>query len=136
VALLELKKRLESIVTLVLDLLGDQVDFIVLFGSAATGHTHAMSDLDIGVSVSSPEARWATIFDDLLGLFDSEARRKTDLTLLNSAPLSLRFRVVRDGKLLYVKDEELWLRFVETVLTLYPDWKIYIENYLNESLEV
>lgn len=133
--LLELKKRLESIVTLVLGLLGDQVDFIILFGSAATGHTHAMSDLDIGVFVHSPEERWAPIFKDLLGLFDSEAGQKTDITLLNSAPLSLCFRVVRDGKLLYVKDEECWLRFVETVLTLYPDWKTYIENYLNESLE-
>jgi len=135
VALLELKKRLESTVTFVLGLLGDQVDFIILFGSAATGHTHAMSDLDIGVFVSSPEERWAHIFNDLLGLFDSEAGQKTDVTLLNSAPLSLRFRVVRDGELLYVKDEERWLRFVETVLNLYPDWKIYIENYLNESLE-
>ncbi len=123
-----------SVVTRIKTLLGDDVDFIVLFGSVATKHTHKLSDVDIGVKVSLNEDQYAHIFSELLSLFDSTKNPHIDVTLLNMASLSLQFRVVRDGKILYLRDEDDWQKYVEYVLTRYPDWNIYIDNYLKQSL--
>ena len=123
-----------SVVTRIKTLLGDDVDFIVLFGSVATKHTHKLSDVDIGVKVSLNEDQYTHIFSELLSLFDCTKNPHIDVTLLNMASLSLQFRVVRDGKILYLRDEDGWQKYVEYVLTRYPDWNIYIDNYLKQSL--
>ena len=130
-------ETMNEIVIKIREHLGEQVDFIVLFGSMSTGETHPQSDIDIGVKVSNPQKELQLIFGDLLSLFDFVDKRnspKIDVTLLNLADLSLLYRVVRDGKVLYSKDEEVWPCFVEYVLGRYPDWKYYIENYLKQSL--
>ncbi len=124
-------------VTRIKALLGDDLDFIVLFGSASTGYEHPLSDIDIGVQVSNPQKELHETFGDLLSLFDTidkENSPKIDVTLLNLADLTLLYSVIRDGKLLYKKNEDVWPCFVEYVLSRYPDWKYYIENYLKQSL--
>ncbi len=129
--------QMSEIVIKIREHLGEQVDFIVLFGSMSTGETHPQSDIDIGVKVSNPQKELQLVFGDLLSLFDFVDKRnspKIDVTLLNLADLSLLYRVVRDGKVLYSKDEDVWPCFVEYVLGRYPDWKYYIENYLKQSL--
>ena len=128
---------MDEIVSKIRGHLGDQIDFIVLFGSKSTGDSHPMSDIDIGVKVGNSSEELQKIFGDLLSLFDFVDKQnslKIDVTLLNLANLTLLYRVVRDGKLLYTKDEEVWPCFVEYVLGRYPDWEYYIENYLKQSL--
>ena len=129
-----LDSELESIVTRIKTLLNDDIDFIVLFGSAANGHAHSLSDLDIGVKVSVEEAKCNEIFSNLLSLFDLSRNPRVDITLLNQASLSLLFRVVRDGKVLFARNDDVWQTFVEYVLIRYPDWNYYIENYLKQSI--
>jgi len=134
---MNLDKEFNEIVTRIKKLLGDDLDFIVLFGSQSTGDTHPQSDIDIGVQVSNHRKELQKTFGDLLSLFDfvdKEKYSKVDVTLLNLADLTLLYRVVRDGQLLYSKNEEVWPCFVEYVLSRYPDWKYYIENYLKQSL--
>ncbi|TFG11247.1 MAG: nucleotidyltransferase domain-containing protein [Promethearchaeota archaeon] len=128
---------LDDIVTQIRNELDEQVDFIVLFGSMSTGNTHPQSDIDIGVQVSNPKKELQTIFGDLLSLFDFVDKNnspKIDVTLLNLADLTLQYRVVRDGKLLYTKNDKVWPFFQEYVLVRYPDWEYYIQNYLKQSL--
>jgi predicted nucleotidyltransferase len=130
---------LDDVVKQIRNELNEQVDFIVLFGSMSTGTTHPQSDIDIGVHVSNPKKELQTIFGDLLSLFDfvdKKNTRKIDVTLLNLADLTLLYRVVRDGRLLYTKNDEVWPCFVEFVLVRYPDWEYYIQNYLKQSLGV
>lgn len=129
-----LDSELESIVTRIKTLLNDDIDFIVLFGSAANRHAHSLSDLDIGVKVSVEEAKCNEIFSNLLSLFDLSRNPRVDITLLNQASLSLLFRVVRDGKVLFARNDDIWQAFVEYVLIRYPDWNYYIENYLKQSI--
>ncbi len=128
---------LDEIVARIREELGDQVDFIVLFGSMSTGETHPLSDIDIGVRISNPRKNLHLVYADLLSLFDFVEKGespKIDVTLLNLADLTLLYRVVRDGQLLYTRDEEVWPRFVEYVLVRYPDWEYYIQDYLRQSL--
>ncbi len=134
---MELEQQLEMIITTIKGHLGDQLDFIVLFGSLSTGYFNPLSDIDIGVSVSNPRKELPEISGELLSLFDFDDKTSSpriDITLLNLASLSLRFRVVQGGQILYAKDEEVWPFFVEYVLNRYPDWHYYIENYLKQSL--
>ena len=136
---MELEQQLEMITTTIKGHLGDQLDFIVLFGSHSTGDTHPLSDMDIGVRVSNPKKELDEIFGELLSLFDYVDKKripKIDVSLLNlpSVSLSLLFRIVRDGRILYERDKEVWPCFVEYVLSRYPDWHYYIENYLKQSL--
>ena len=128
---------MEEIISKIRNHLGEQLDFIVLFGSKATGHSHPLSDIDIGVRVSNPTKGLHDTFADLLSLFDyvnPTSSPKIDVTLLNLASLTLLYRVVRDGEVLFTKDGEVWPCFVEYVLGRYPDWEYYIENFLNQSL--
>ena len=130
-------ETMNEIVIKIREHLGEQVDFIVLFGSMSTGETHPLSDFDIGVKISNPQKELQLIFGDLLSFFDFVDKRnspKIDVTLLNLADLSLLYRVVRDGKVLYSKDDEVWPCFVEYVLGRCPDWKFYIEKYFKQSL--
>jgi predicted nucleotidyltransferase len=133
---MNLDKKLKRIVTGIKNILGDDLEFIVLFGSAATGNTHPQSDIDIGFKVSSSEDLYLTIFGEVLSLFDSSKEPHIDVTLLNMASLSLQFGVVRDGKILYSRDVDVWQTYVEYVLTRYPDWNLYIDNYLKQSIGV
>ena len=132
------EKILEDIVSKIRSKLGEDVDFIVLFGSVATGHSHPLSDIDIGVKISNHEEELVKIFADLLSLFDAvdDRKHKVDVSLLNLGNLTLLYRVVRDGQILYQRNEEVWPCFVEYILGRYPDWKFFIENYLEQSLGV
>ncbi|MHA1930203.1 MAG: type VII toxin-antitoxin system MntA family adenylyltransferase antitoxin [Candidatus Thorarchaeota archaeon] len=134
---MKVDEQLEMIVDKINNHLGEQIDFIVLFGSLSTGYFNPLSDIDIGVSVSNPRKELPEIFGELLSLFDfvdKTSSQRIDITLLNLASLSLRFRVVQGGQILYAKDEEVWPCFVEYVLSRYPDWHYYMENYLKQSL--
>ncbi|MHA1665803.1 MAG: type VII toxin-antitoxin system MntA family adenylyltransferase antitoxin [Candidatus Thorarchaeota archaeon] len=134
---MKFNEEITNAVTRIKALLGDDLDFIVLFGSASTGYEHPLSDIDIGVQVSNPKNELQQTFGDLLSLFDTidkEESPKIDVTLLNLADLTLLYRVVRDGKILYSKNDEVWPCFVEYVLRRYPDWEYYIESYLKQSV--
>ena len=130
-------EQMNEIVSKIRGHLGEQVDIIVLFGSMSTGETHPQSDIDIGVKVSNPQKELQLIFADLLSLFDfvdKENSPKIDVILLNLADFTLLYRVIRDGKLFYTRNDEVWPCFVEHVLVRYPDWEYYIQNYLKQSL--
>ena len=86
------------------------LSLVALFGSQATGRTHARSDLDLAV-LSGKEvnrARLALEFDAIFG------RGDTEVVDLRSASPTLSREVVSDGKLLYESEEEVFFR-----------WKLY-----------
>ena len=114
--------------------LDSEIEFIVLFGSRATGHELPQSDIDIAVKTSLPEDAWPATQLELAGLFDPDGQPPVGGVLLDAASLTMQYRVVRDGQVLYSSDPEHWDRFVEYVLVRYPDWAIYLNRYLEQSL--
>ena len=130
------KELTEKITKRIIDTLGDRVDLIVLFGSVARGESQPLSDIDIGVRTSAPHEQWSEIQLDLLGLFDMSKDPAIDVVLLNEASLTLQFRVIRDGRVLFERRPSLWEEYVELVLQRYPDWAAYIDRYLRESVGV
>lgn len=71
------------------------VTSIRLFGSLARGDGDAYSDIDLAVEGLAP-ARYSEALGDVMGV----ARCPVDLVCLESAPSSLRDRVVAEGEFL------------------------------------
>ena len=121
---MEIKEILEMIVTKIKEYYGEQLDFIVLYGSLSTGYFNPLHDIDIGVRVSSPRKELLEASAELPSLFDFGDKtfsRNIEVTLLNLVSHSLLLIVVQDGQILYAKDDEVWPRFVEYVLSRSPD---------------
>jgi len=85
------------------------ISLCILFGSQATGKTHAHSDVDLAVwptesLTSAQKLQWVT---DLQGLLDK------DVSLVIVTPdldPVLGFEIVKNGRLLYQQNPELWLK--------------------------
>jgi predicted nucleotidyltransferase len=73
--------------------------FSYLFGSAASGKIHPMSDLDIAVYLEGDPSSEARL--ELLGsLIDAVKMDEIDLVVLNTAPLPLKARIIRSRRVL------------------------------------
>ena len=85
---------------------------VYLFGSTARGSTRAGSDVDVGILFVTPPPptlegqpyELAAALERLLG-------RAVDLVVLNTAPVDLRSRVLRDGRLIAEKDRSARIAF-------------------------
>ncbi|MCF8080935.1 MAG: nucleotidyltransferase domain-containing protein [Desulfobacterales bacterium] len=73
--------------------------FSYLFGSAASGKTHPMSDLDIAVYLDGEPTAEGKL-DLLGGLIDAVKTDEIDLVVLNTAPLPLKARIIRSRRVL------------------------------------
>jgi predicted nucleotidyltransferase len=85
------------------------VRLCVLFGSQATGRTHPGSDVDVAVWPVEPlttalKLDWVVELEDILGREVSVVLVSPDLDPV------LGFEIVRDGRLVFESEPELWLR--------------------------
>jgi len=104
---------------------------LYLFGSYARGAEGPLSDVDVAVLVRSPSADdGGRLALDLLG----EVNRllgtdEVSFVLLNEAPLTLRYEVVRTGRVLVDNDRSARLAFETRTEDLYLDFKPFLEAY-------
>jgi hypothetical protein len=78
---------------------------------------------------ASFELRLALI-GDLMGLFHEN---DVDVVILNEAPLPLAYRVLRDGVLLYGRDEQTRILYQADTVSRYLDFKPFID-YQNRAI--
>lgn len=93
------------------------LDFVVLFGSQATGKTHPKSDVDIGV-ISRGK------FDILKLMVDMDrVLGRDDVTVvdLSRASPTLMRSVVVDGKLLYEREQAMFLKWKYYAIKVWMD---------------
>ncbi len=104
------------------DVLRCEPDVVVayLFGSHARGEAGPLSDVDIGVLLAGDGAAHGRLLDTLVERLGTE---RIDLVSLARAPLPLRYRAVRDGRLLVCRDEKLRQRFEAESVLRYLDFK-------------
>ncbi len=110
-----------------------EVKIVYLFGSYATGEERPTSDIDI--AVFAPEL----ILDDYLklwakvtGLLGTE---KIDLVTLSDKPPAFRYQVIKEGKVIYCRNEYLLNDFELKTWQTYMDSKHLRQIYLKHFYE-
>ncbi len=94
-----------------------EVVSIYLFGSYARGREKPFSDIDICVIADRDADRDAIL---------SNSSRKIDLSIFHDLPLTMRFRVLKEGKLLFLRDELRLHRITVATIKEYLDFKPHI----------
>lgn len=103
-----------------------EVNLAYLFGSCARDERQSLSDIDIAVLINKEIAKegilgyQAELTADLMSLLKSN---RIDVVCLNSAPPLLAHRVIRDGIVIYSKDEKIRISFEMRSLQRYIDTK-------------
>lgn len=105
------------------------VRVIYLFGSQATGRAKPYSDIDICVFTKQP-LKWKT----KLKIFGSSSK-KVNISLFHELPIYIQYRVLREGKAYYVKDEKLLHKFTVLTMNNYLDFKPTLDSYSETVLK-
>jgi predicted nucleotidyltransferase len=104
-----------------------------LFGSQARGDTGPLSDVDVAVLVKdeiSPQETLALRLRLMEAIGRALGLERVDVVVLNEAPYLLQHRVIRDGKVLYSRDELARVQYEFRVLRDYLDYRYYEDRHL------
>ncbi|ADQ05411.1 DNA polymerase beta domain protein region [Caldicellulosiruptor owensensis OL] len=117
---------------------GNKVVVAYLFGSFAMGTYTPLSDIDIAILFDKDlpkeimEELENDIIDGLVKIFKTD---EIDLVVLNHAPLSVRYGVLKTGKIVYCSNIEKTVDFQTDVISKYLDIKPYREEFYREFLK-
>ena len=105
-----------------------KVAAIFLFGSAVTGRMREDSDIDIGVLMKDASD------DEENGIY-GYGNEKFEVHSFNKLPLEIQFRILRDGRLLLIKNKDFlkftWLKVVKN----YLDFEPFISNFYRKIIK-
>ena len=116
-----------------------QLADVYLFGSKISNFSRKESDLDIAVRFKNglPKAEergkiYGNLFSELGQCFKHE---KIDLVFVEEAPLHFKFNIINGGQLIYSKNKENSMIFVENTANYYRDYKFFIDEFMRGILE-
>lgn len=116
------------------------INTIYLFGSQATGKIHPKSDYDFAAQFSEA-VKPNQYFDLKLELMHEISKLmksdKVDVVILNEkkTPLALKFRIIKEGKILYVDDDIIRSRMEHRIMSYYLDRQYYFKRHIDMSLK-
>ena len=116
----------------------DEVVLAYLFGSHARGQAWAHSDVDVAILLEGrPEDSHCLdlrmeIIGGLADLLDTD---QVDVLILNQAPSTLRYAVLRDGVLLFCRDRQSMVEFRLQTVNEYLDFKPILRRHERAILE-
>ncbi len=96
---------------------------VILFGSHATGKAGPLSDIDL--CIVTDRAATESQMNELL----SVGSRIIEVSLFWDLPLTIRFRVIRDGIILYCRSPELFHRITVDTVRQYLDVEPLIRKH-------
>ncbi len=119
--------------TAITDYLAGRDDILAayVFGSAAEGIAHPLSDLDIALLLpptTEPPQRLDTRLE-VMAVLERLSRRPVDVVILNDAPLLLRFQVLKHGRVLVDRDTTQRCLFAAKTLSMYYDAQRYLDYH-------
>jgi len=109
----------------------EEVLFAYLYGSSAYDHDQPGSDIDIAVYLRpSNIKKYVRKEDELttalaIRLHDD----RIDLRILNALPFLLQYNVLKEGKLIFVRDESERVEFDTGVMFRYFELKPYLDEF-------
>ena len=116
----------------------DEVVLAYLFGSHARGQAWAHSDVDVAILLEGcPEDGHCLDLrlEIIGGLADLLNTDEVDVLILNQAPSTLRYAVLRDGVLLFCRDRQSMIEFRLQTVNEYLDFKPILDRHKRAILE-
>ena len=116
----------------------DSIDAVYLFGSVAKKDLKPLSDIDIAILLNEGlgKDKIENLKLSLTGLIaDALSTEEFDLVILNDAPIRFSYNILKDGKLVLVKDENHLIDFRERVIKYYLDFAYYLKEFDKAFLE-
>jgi predicted nucleotidyltransferase len=101
------------------------IQAVYLFGSAASGKTHAESDLDLAILPEKPSLRGQKL--DILADLAREGFSDVDLVFLDTKDVVIKFESVRQNRLLYCAKDFDANAFFSLVVRQYFDFAPYLK---------
>lgn len=112
------------------------VELAYLFGSVAEGKEGPLSDIDVGVYLSSgftKVQRDKKRLELIASLTTLTKNDRVDLLVLNDTPPVLSFEIIRPNFLIFERDSSMKVDVEQRIMSTYLDWKYY-EDRLNKNL--
>jgi predicted nucleotidyltransferase len=105
---------------------------VYLFGSKAIGRGSQLSDRDIGVVLKNPpqDTDTRSQYNRLYKLFsDLYPDSRLDIVFLQTAPLTLQFFAIKDGKVIFEEDPRFTADYENRVIQQYLDFRPVLESF-------
>ena len=111
------------------------IAFAYLFGSQASGQATRLSDIDIAVYLyGTPDGDKRL---EILGiLIDALKSDHIDLVMLNTAPLPLKFRVLKNNRLIVDNAPFIRHAFESTTISMYIDFSRFEARILEQRFSL
>jgi predicted nucleotidyltransferase len=103
---------------------------LILFGSAARGEERPFSDIDLCIVTVGDIPEEERL--DLKGY----GSQTIEIHLLDELPLAIRFRVIREGKLIFCKDGLAFHRIVSDIIRGYLDSAPLIDMHSRHAIGI
>ena len=115
-----------------------RVELAYLFGSIAEGKGGKLSDVDLAVFLDESLSRkeqfnlQLKFISELTGILKTD---RIDLVIMNDAPLSLNYEIIKANHPLLVRDEGQKIDFEHRILSRYLDRRYYDKRWAAEFLK-
>lgn len=112
---------------------------VYLFGSRGREEEDTESDYDFGILLDErvPLLEIVNLKFSLVKELIRYLKKPADIIIMNQpdVPLSLKFRIIKEGRVIYEKDGLIRSRFEVNVISLYLDRKYYYHRHITEAIE-
>ncbi len=116
----------------------DQIELAYLFGSVAYGEQGKLSDIDLALFLDESldkEERFKlnlTLISDLQDILKTD---QLDLVIMNDAPVSLNFEVIKANYPLLIRDENFKVDMEVHIMSRYLDRQYYDQRWAEELIK-
>jgi len=109
----------------------EDVLFAYLYGSHVHDSIHFESDIDVAVYLKpSNIKKFIKKEEELTTLLITQLHSdKIDLRILNSSPFLLQYKIIKEGILIFVRDEPERVDFETKVMSRFFELKPYFDEY-------
>jgi predicted nucleotidyltransferase len=116
----------------------ERVELAYLFGSVAGGNAGKLSDIDLAVFLDeslSKKERFnlqLKLISELTGILRTD---RIDLVIMNDAPLTLNYEIIKANHPLLIRDEGQKIDLEHSILSCYLDRRYYDKRWAAEFLK-
>jgi len=115
----------------------EEVLFAYLHGSFVEGRPFHDIDMGVFVEESKVPKEKALDFEISTSLkLEEIIKMPTDVRVINFAPISFKYEVIKGGKLILTKEDEKRVDFETSTYSAYFDFAPYLNRYLKEVLTI